>query len=321
MNRKKEGRNFALIGAAGYIAPRHMKAILDTGNNLIAALDPSDSVGILDSFAHDIAFFTEFERFDRHAEKLRRQGEESQIHFVSICSPNYLHDSHIRFALRIGANAICEKPLVINPWNLDALSVIEEESEKSIYTVLQLRYHPAIMSLKDKVEKAPGQRKFDIDLAYITSRGRWYMSSWKGDIEKSGGVCSNIGIHFFDMLLWIFGPVQSYEVHFSSNRRVAGYLGLEKANVRWFLSLDRDDLPWGYLDAGKTVHRSLQINGEEFEFSDGFADLHTTVYEQMLSGNGFGIADARSSIDLVYNLRNASPHQGEAEKVHPLLAT
>lgn len=317
---KKDARNFALIGAGGYIAPRHMRAIMDTGNNLVAALDPSDSVGILDSFSHDVAFFTEFERFDRHAEKLRRLGEDSQIHFVSICSPNYLHDSHIRFALRIGANAICEKPLVINPWNLDALSAIEKESNKSIYNVLQLRYHPAIMALKDKLEKNPGQEKFDIDLAYITSRGRWYMSSWKGDIEKSGGVCSNIGIHFFDMLLWIFGPVESYDVHFSSNRRVAGYLGLEKANVRWYLSLDREDLPKGYLDAGKTVYRSLQINGEEVEFSDGFTDLHTTVYEKILSGQGFGIADARPSIQLVYNLRNTSPHQGESGKVHPLLS-
>ncbi len=317
---KKNGLNFALIGAGGYIAPRHMRAITDTGNNLVAALDPSDSVGILDSFSHDVAFFTEFERFDRHAEKLRRHGKESQIHFVSICSPNYLHDSHIRFALRIGANAICEKPLVINPWNLDALSAIEDESQKSIYNILQLRYHPAIMALKDKVDKNPGQEKFDIDLAYITSRGRWYMSSWKGDIEKSGGVCSNIGIHFFDMLLWIFGPVESYDVHFSSNRRVAGYLGLEKANVRWYLSLDRDDLPEGYLDAGKTVYRSLQINGEEVEFSDGFTDLHTTVYEQILSGQGFGITDARPSIQLVYNLRNTSSHQGEPGKVHPLLS-
>src|SRR4030066_119091 len=233
---KPKSRNFALIGAAGYIAPRHMKAIRDTDNRLVAALDKSDSVGIMDSYFFDVAFFTEFERFDRHAEKLRRQSEESRIHYVSLCSPNYLHDAHVRFALRIGADAICEKPLVLNPWNLDALAEMEQESGKRIYNILQLRVHPSIVALREKVQQTPTGKKYAIDLTYITSRGNWYFSSWKGDVSKSGGIATNIGVHFFDILIWIFGGVQHQEVHLADHRKVAGFLVLEKAQIRWFLS-------------------------------------------------------------------------------------
>ena len=282
-----------------------MKAIRDTGNRLVAAVDKSDSVGILDSFSHDISFFTEFERFDRHAEKLRRQGEESRLHYVSICSPNYLHDAHIRFALRIGADAICEKPLVLNPWNLDALAELERETGKRIYNILQLRVHPAIIALKEKVQSAPPEKRFEIDLTYITSRGRWYFTSWKGDIQKSGGVATNIGVHFFDMLMWIFGGVKHFEVHCADESKMGGTLELEKADVRWFLSVNREDLPEVARAAGKPTFRSITVDGEEFEFSEGFTDLHTVVYREILAGRGFGVEDARASINLVYELRNA----------------
>jgi len=244
-------RNFALIGAAGYIAPRHMKAIRDTGNRIVSALDKSDSVGILDSFFYDVAFFTEFERFDRHAEKLRRQGGDERIHYTSICSPNYLHDAHVRFSLRIGADAICEKPLVLNPWNLDALAELEQESGKRIFNILQLRVHPSIMELREKIRQAPAGKKYAIDLTYITSRGNWYFASWKGDDSKSGGIATNIGVHFFDMLLWIFGGVRHLEVHIADNRKMAGFLELEKAEIRWFLSVGREDLPVEATQGGK----------------------------------------------------------------------
>lgn len=314
---KKNSKNFALIGAAGYIAPRHLQAIKDTNNVLIAALDRSDSVGILDKYFPDSAFFTEFERFDRHVEKLRRQGEDKRVHYVTIASPNYLHDAHIRFALRIGADAICEKPLVLNPWNADALQELEKETGKRVYTVLQLRLHPAIIALKEKIAKEKCTKKNDIELTYITSRGRWYEVSWKGDIAKSGGVATNIGIHFFDMLLWIFGSLQKQVVHIADEKRMAGYFELEKARVRWFLSLDRSDLPPEALHSSKTTHRSLTLNSEKFEFSDGFAELHTEVYRQVLAGKGFSIDNVRPSIELAHEIRSAVP-VGLKGEYHPL---
>ncbi len=300
-------KNFALIGAAGYIAPRHLQAIKDTNNVLVAALDRSDSVGILDRYYPDTAFFTEFERFDRHVEKLRRQEAAKHVHYVTIASPNYLHDAHIRFALRVGADAICEKPLVLNPWNADALQELEQETGKRVYNVLQLRLHPSIVALKEKIANEKSVKKHDIELTYITSRGLWYEVSWKGDITKSGGVATNIGIHFFDMLLWIFGPLQQQVVHLANDRKMSGFFELEKARVKWFLSLDRDDLPQEALKAGKTTHRSLTLNGEKFEFSDGFADLHTEVYRHVLAGKGFGIEDAKPSIELAHEIRSAVP--------------
>jgi UDP-N-acetyl-2-amino-2-deoxyglucuronate dehydrogenase len=312
-------KNFALIGAGGYVAPKHMRAIRETGNVLSAALDRHDSVGILDSYSHDIHFFTEFERFDRHAEKLRRQGDEHRFHYVSICSPNYLHDAHIRFALRIGAHAICEKPLVINPWNLDALSELEQEFGTRIFNVLQLRVHPAIMALKERIMAEPATAVHDIDLTYITSRGNWYFTSWKGDPAKSGGIACNIGIHFFDMLLWIFGPLLQTEVHLAESRKAAGYLELEKARVRWFLSVDRNDLPSKAVQGGKPTYRSIRIADEEIEFSGGFTDLHTLVYQDILSGGGYGVEAARPSIELVYALRQAEVVVPGREWGHPMV--
>jgi UDP-N-acetyl-2-amino-2-deoxyglucuronate dehydrogenase len=274
-------------------------------------------VGILDRYFPDSAFFTEFERFDRHVEKLRRQGEDKRVHYVSIASPNYLHDAHIRFALRIGADAVCEKPLVLNPWNAEALQEFEKETGKRVYTVLQLRLHPAIIALKERIAKEKSAKKYDIELTYITARGRWYEVSWKGDVAKSGGVATNIGIHFFDMLLWIFGPLQNQVVHIASAKKMSGFFELEKARVRWFLSLDRSDLPSGALQSSKTTHRSLTLNGEKFEFSDGFADLHTEVYRGVLAGQGFGIDDARPSIELAHEIRSAVP-VGLKGDFHPL---
>jgi len=297
--------NFALIGAGGYIAPRHLRAIRDTGNRIVAALDPSDSVGILDNFSYNVDYFSEFERFDRHLEKLRRQGEDKRIHYVSICSPNFLHDAHCRFALRIDADAICEKPLVLNPWNLDALAELERETGRKIFNVLQLRAHPAIIALKEKVATERKTSKHEIDLTYITSRGRWFFASWKGDLSKSGGIATNIGVHFFDMLLWIFGDVKNHEVHLSEESKMAGFLELEKANVRWFLSVDRNDLPEIAANTEKDTFRLIRVDGEELEFSDGFADLHTLIYKEILAGRGFGVEDARPSIHLAYALRNA----------------
>ena len=292
--------NFALIGAGGYIAPRHMKAIKETGNNLLAAIDKHDSVGVLDSYFPDADFFIEFERFDRHLEKLKRQGIHTD--YVTVCSPNYLHDSHIRFGLRIGANVICEKPLVLNPWNVDALMEMEKETGKQVFTILQLRLHPAIIALREKVQASPG-KKYEVDLRYITSRGHWYHISWKGDIQKSGGIATNIGIHFFDMLLWIFGDVKENTVHQHSNETASGTLILEKANVNWFLSIDENTLPGDVRETGKRTFRSLTINEEQFEFSEGFTDLHTRSYEEILSGRGFPLSEARKSIELVHSIR------------------
>ena len=317
-------KNFALIGAAGYIAPRHMQAIRDTKNKLIAAMDPSDSVGVLDRYFNDVDFFTEFERFDRHVEKLRRKDAGKEIHYVSICSPNYLHDAHMRFALRVGADAICEKPLVLNPWNLDALEEIERETGKRIYNILQLRVHPAIRELRGRIHAAgqktqPQGKKAEIDLTYITGRGKWYFYSWKGQTEKSGGVATNIGIHFFDMLMWIFGKPQHSEVHVNDPKKMAGFIELEQANVRWLLSVDKNDLPRQAVEEGKPTYRSITVDGEEIEFSGGFTDLHTVVYRDILEGKGFGISAARPSIELVQRIRQALPVNGATDTRHPLL--
>lgn len=298
-------KNFALIGAAGYIAPRHMRAIKETNNNLICALDKFDSVGIMDSYFPEADFFTEFERFDRHIDKLRRR--ETKIDYVSICTPNYLHDAHIRFALKQNADAICEKPLVLNPWNVNALQEIENETGRKIFNILQLRLHPAIVELKQKVENDETDKIHDVDLTYITSRGRWYHISWKGEIEKSGGVATNIGVHFFDMLAWIFGKVKMNIVHLYENDKAAGYLQLEKARVRWYLSLDYNDIPQEIKNKGQRTYRSVKIDNEEIEFSGGFTDLHTHSYEAILRGEGFGLEEARNSIQIVYAIRNSKP--------------
>jgi len=294
-------KNFALIGAAGYVAPRHMKAIKDTGNNLVAALDKHDNVGILDSYFPNADFFTEFERFDRHLDKLSRKGQN--VDYVSICSPNYLHDSHIRFALKYGADAICEKPLVLNPWNVDALEEIEKETGKRIYTILQLRLHPAIIALREKIRQGPKDKVYNIDLRYITSRGNWYHISWKGDRAKSGGIATNIGIHFFDMLIWIFGPVKAIEVKTHQEDYAEGYLELAQARVNWFLSINYDHIPENVRASGKRTYRSLTIENEELEFSEGFTDLHTLSYQEILKGHGFGIQEARDSIEVVHAIR------------------
>lgn len=306
-------KKFALIGAAGFVAPRHMKAIKDTGNELVAALDPNDSVGIIDSYFPNADFFVEFERFDRHIDKLRREGRG--IDYVSICSPNYLHDAHIRFALKNGAHAICEKPLVLNPWNIDALQEIEQESGKNIFTILQLRLHQAVINLKEKVTKNP-DKIWDVDLTYLTSRGHWYYTSWKGNSNKSGGISSNIGVHFFDMLIWIFGDVKQNIVHINTHDRSSGYLELDRAKVRWFLSINAETLPEHIKEQGKSTYRSLTIDDEEFEFSGGFTDLHSTSYEKILSGDGFKIEDARKAIETVYQIRKQQP-RGLTEHHHP----
>ncbi|MBP6977451.1 MAG: Gfo/Idh/MocA family oxidoreductase [Lentimicrobiaceae bacterium] len=298
--------NFALIGAAGYIAPRHMKAIRETGNELVAFLDPNDSVGIMDNFFPDADYFREPERFDRHIDKLRRQGDH-RIDYVSICSPNYLHDAHIRLSLRNQAHVICEKPLVLNPWNVEALKEIELETGRKINVIFQVRLHPAILELKRAVQAGPPDRIHDVDLIYITSRGKWYFRSWKGDITKSGGVATNIGIHFFDMLIDIFGSVKSNTVHYSDEKTVSGFLTLEKARVRWFLSLDRNLLSEEAYAKGVRTFRSITVNGKAVEFSEGFTDLHTESYRQVLMGNGFGCEDALPSIQTVYEIRNAKP--------------
>ena len=292
-------KNFGLIGAAGYVAPRHMQAINDTGNKLVAATDPFDSVGMIDRFAPEASFFTEFERFDRHAEKLRRKGESERLHYVSICSPNYLHDAHCRFALRIGADAICEKPLVLNPWNVDALQELEQETGQRIWNVLQLRLHPAVIALKERIEAESSGKRHIVDLNYVTPRGKWYDVSWKADLAKSGGVASNIGIHFFDMLMWIFGDVQQSTVTRNEPRTISGELSLEKADVSWHLSVNAEELPAGHAGA----YRSLKLDGDSFDFSGGFTDLHTRVYEESLNGNGFSLDDVRPSIELAERLR------------------
>jgi len=295
-------KNFALIGVAGFIAPRHLRAIKDTGNNLVAALDKHDNVGVLDSYFPNADFFTEFERFDRHLDKLKRKGEK--VDYFSICSPNYLHDSHIRFALRYGAHAICEKPLVLNPWNLDALAEMETETGKRVYTILQLRLHPSLIGLRERILNGPKDKCYEVDLSYITSRGHWYQSSWKGDQSKAGGIATNIGIHFFDMLIWIFGSVKNVRVDQLQSDHASGSLELERANVTWFLSINDAHLPNEMKAAGKRTYRSLKLAGEEIEFSEGFTDLHTKSYAEILKGNAFGITDAQPSIDLVYKIRN-----------------
>ena len=296
-------KNFALIGAAGYIAPRHMKAIKDTGNNLIAAFDPFDSVGIIDSYFPEADFFTEFERFDRHLEKLKRKG--ISIDYVCICSPNYLHDAHIRFGLRIGANVICEKPIVLNPWNINALAELEKEYSGNIFNILQLRLHPSVITLKELINNGPRNKVYDINLQYFTSRGKWYHYSWKGDIDKSGGIATNIGVHFFDMLMWIFGNVIENEVHEHGKTKASGFLRLQQARVNWVLSIDYDNIPQRIRDTGARTYRSLKIGDKEFEFSGGFTELHTRSYEHILSGKGFRINEALKAIQLVHDIRNA----------------
>jgi len=297
-------KNFAITGAAGYVAPRHLKAIKDTGNKLIAACDPHDSVGILDSYFPKASFFTEIERFDRHLVKMRRFKKEDKIDYLSICSPNYLHDAHIRLALRLDADAICEKPLVLKPSNIEALSELEKESGRKVYNILQLRVHPAIIDLKKQIDQQKNDHKYNITLSYITSRGPWYQYSWKGNHEKSGGIATNIGIHFFDMLIWIFGKVQRTELFLNEYNKMSGFIELEKANVRWFLSIDRDDLPQSAIDKGYSTYRSITYDGKEIEFTGGFTDLHTMVYQDILDGKGYGLMSALPSIDLVYGIRN-----------------
>jgi len=310
-------KNFALIGIAGFIAPRHLKAIKETGNNLVAALDKFDQVGVIDSYFPGADFFTEFERFDRHLDKLKRQG--IKIDFVSICTPNYLHDSHIRFALRHHANAICEKPLVLNPWNVDALSEIETETHQKVFTILQLRHHKTIIDLKEMVRNSPKDKIFDIDLSYITSRGNWYRISWKGDPSKSGGVATNIGIHFFDMLLWVFGAVKVNEVHELNEDHAAGYLELERARVRWFLSINYNHIPSAVRDSGKRTYRSITMEGQEIEFSEGFTDLHTVSYKEILAGNGYGLKDAAPAIQVAHDIRHAVL-RSDSSREHPLVS-
>ncbi|MDD2557436.1 MAG: Gfo/Idh/MocA family oxidoreductase [Desulfuromonas sp.] len=301
-------KNFALLGVGGYIAPRHLKAIKETGNNLVAALDKNDYVGIMDSFFPHADFFTEFERFDRHVEKLRRKNAGNEVNYVSICTPNYLHDSHIRFALRIHADAICEKPLVLNPWNINALQEIEEEYGKKINNILQLRLHPSIIELKHKVKQSiqdNPDKVFDVDLTYITSRGRWYYTSWKGDDAKSGGIATNIGVHFFDMLSYIFGAVQKNVCHVRNADVAAGYLEFKYARVRWFLSINAEYLPEVAKEAGQATFRSITVDGEQFEFSGGFTDLHTLSYTEILAGRGFGLDDVRDCVEIVHQFRES----------------
>lgn len=311
-------KNFALIGAAGYIAPRHMQAIKATGNELVAALDVNDSVGIIDSHFPSAEFFTEFERFDRHIDKLRRAGDNRRIDYVSICSPNYLHDSHMRFALRSEADAICEKPLVLNPWNIDGLMELEGDTGHRINTILQLRVHPSIVALREKVKSEKKGTKHEVDLTYITSRGHWYLQSWKGDLKKSGGIATNIGVHFFDMLHFIFGGLQDNIVHHSSDTKAAGYLEYEHARVRWFLSIDIEDVPQAQRSAGQRTYRSITVDGEEIEFSGGFTDLHNRSYEEILAGRGFGLEDNRTAITTVAAIRNANIASLQGD-YHPFL--
>jgi UDP-N-acetyl-2-amino-2-deoxyglucuronate dehydrogenase len=308
-------KQFAVIGLSGYIAPRHIKAIQETNNTLLAATDPHDNVGFLDSYYPEASFFTEFERFDRYMDKLRNNNIGPD--YVSVCSPNYLHDAHIKSALRWGADAICEKPLVLNPWNLDTLERLETETGKRVWNILQLRLHPSIIALKKKIEQSPADTIHDVDLSYITSRGLWYYASWKGDISKSGGIATNIGIHFFDMLTWIFGSIKKNTIQVRSHDRTAGYLELEKANVRWFLSINSDTLPQEIKHKGQGTYRSIQVDGEEIEFSKGFTNLHTQSYKQILAGNGFGIEEARTSIEIVHDIRNKEV-KGFKGEYHPL---
>jgi UDP-N-acetyl-2-amino-2-deoxyglucuronate dehydrogenase len=312
-------KNFALTGIAGYIAPRHLQAIKDTNNNLIAAVDPHDSVGILDRYFPQASFFTEFERFDRHLEKLRKDLPDLAVNYLSVCSPNHLHDAHIRLAFRLHADAICEKPLVIKPSNLDALQELELEYGRKVYNVLQLRTHEKIIALKESIENNKSKTKHNVTLTYITSRGPWYKYSWKGHNEKSGGISTNIGIHFFDMLIWIFGKVQDFRIHVFEDDRASGFIELENANIRWFLSIDANDLPIQTREKNQRTFRSIQVDGNEIEFSDGFTDLHTNVYKNIISGNGYGIEDARDAIELVYKSNFMRPII-DKETSHPFVS-
>jgi UDP-N-acetyl-2-amino-2-deoxyglucuronate dehydrogenase len=311
--------NFALIGAAGYIAPRHLQAIFDTGNRVVAAVDPHDSVGILDRYFPDARFFTEIERFDRHLERLRREQRAERVDYVTVCSPNYLHDAHCRLGLRIHADVICEKPLAINPWNIDALHELEQEFGQRVYTILQLRLLPVLQKLKHELEAERPRKRAQLCLSYVTRRGAWYQTSWKGDVSKSGGVAMNIGVHFFDLLLWLFGTCRRTEVHLAAPDKMAGFLELEWADVTWFLSVDREDLPEGYFEAGKPAYRSLTMNGHEIEFSEGFTELHTAAYREIIEGRGFGLMDAKPSVQLVYALRAAHVVQ-QPKHEHPFLS-
>jgi len=308
-------QTFTLIGAAGYVAPRHLQAIQATGNTLLAAMDKADSVGIIDSYFPQAAFFVEYERFDRHLEKLKRKG--TNIDYLSVCTPNYLHDAHIRFGLRHGADVICEKPLVLNPWNVDALADITRETGKEVYNILQLRLHPSVIALRERVRQGPADQKYDLDLTYITSRGHWYYASWKGEQAKSGGIATNIGVHFYDMLQWIFGAVQENVVHIHTHDRAAGFLEFEKARVRWFLSINANTLPEEVQQAGKRTYRSIEIGGEQFEFSGGFEDLHTKSYRAILDGQGFPLSEAQAAIGIVHDIRHQKP-VGLKGDYHPL---
>lgn len=308
-------KNFAIIGVGGYVAPRHLKAIKDTGNRLLSAYDKSDSVGVIDKYFPEAAFFTEQELFDRHNSLLKSNGQP--LDFVSVCTPNYLHDAHTRYGLRLGADVICEKPVVLNPWNIDGLERVENETGRKAYTILQLRLHPSVEALRQKILSGPSDKVYDVDLTYITSRGNWYYASWKGDEHKSGGVATNIGVHFYDMLIWIFGSVKRNVVHVASHDRVAGYLELDKARVRYFLSINSSTLPDEVRQKGQTTYRAIQVDGEEFEFSEGFTELHTKSYEQILCGNGFRISEARACIQTVHDIRNAKPI-GLVGDYHPM---
>jgi UDP-N-acetyl-2-amino-2-deoxyglucuronate dehydrogenase len=311
--------NFALTGVAGYVAPRHLRAIRDTGHRLVAACDPHDAVGILDSYFPDAAYFREFERFDRHLEVLRRRSPQDRVDFVSVCSPNHLHDAHVRTALRVGADALCEKPLVLNPWNLDALQELESEMGRRVWTVLQLRVHPVLQELKTQIAAQGRGRRASVVLTYVTARGTWYGYSWKGEHDKSGGIATNIGIHFFDLLIWLFGRCRRQEVALSEPSRMSGVLELENADVQWFLSVDRRDLPFEAQPGTKTTFRSITVDGKEVEFTEGFTDLHTRVYQETLAGRGFGIADARPSIELSHQIRHAVP-AARPSALHPFLS-
>ncbi len=313
-------KKFAIIGVAGFVAPRHLKAIKDNNCELVAALDIHDSVGILDSYFPEAQFFTEFERFDRHISR-NVFSRHQPLDYVSICTPNYLHDANIRFALRNQAHAICEKPLVLNPWNVEALEDQEKQLGKKVFTILQLRLHPSIVALQQKVEKQNAQNKYEVDLSYITSRGQWYSQSWKGDKEKSGGLASNIGVHFFDMLQWVFGKIQESKVFYKTDEVTIGYFEFEKAKVRWMLSIDKEHLPQEVRNKHETTYRSIIVNGEEIEFSKGFTDLHTKSYEEILNGNGFGLADALPSIQIIHQVRNQEVNTLSSDYLHPMANT
>ncbi len=308
-------KKFGLIGVAGYIAPRHLRAIKDTNNDLIVALDKSDTVGLIDSYFPNCSFYTEFERFDRFVEKIKHTDQK--LDYVSVCTPNYLHDSHIRFGLRAGADVICEKPLVLNPWNIDALESMQKETGKKVYNILQLRLHDAIIKWKKQIDEGPKDKIYDVDLTYITSRGTWYYTSWKGVTEKSGGVATNIGVHFYDMLSWIFGEVKENIVNIYQHDRVGGFLQFERARVRYFMSINADTLPKEFIEAGKRTYRKIEMEGTEIEFSEGFTELHTLSYKNILAGNGFGLEDARNCIQIVHDIRNATP-VGLKGDYHPL---